>query len=40
MIYFPGAIPSLLQILGLFFIPESPRWLVSPMYLSLEGNKE
>ncbi|RVX18729.1 Sugar transporter ERD6-like 5 [Vitis vinifera] len=24
-----GAIPCILQVIGLFFIPESPRWLVS-----------
>ncbi|XP_048324694.2 sugar transporter ERD6-like 5, partial [Ziziphus jujuba] len=26
-----GTTPSLLHILGLFFIPESPRWLLSPI---------
>ena len=28
---FPGAIPCVLELLGLFLIPESPRWLVSPI---------
>lgn len=25
---FSGTIPCLIQIVGLFFVPESPRWLV------------
>ncbi|KAL5835567.1 hypothetical protein ACOSQ3_015123 [Xanthoceras sorbifolium] len=28
LILFSGAIPCLLQLIGLFFIPESPRWLL------------
>ncbi|KAJ6918306.1 sugar transporter ESL1-like isoform X1 [Populus alba x Populus x berolinensis] len=27
-----ATIPSVVQIVCLFFVPESPRWLVSPMY--------
>ncbi|KAK6915524.1 Major facilitator, sugar transporter-like [Dillenia turbinata] len=30
-----GAIPPLLQFLGLFLIPESPRWLESPIFLDM-----
>lgn len=27
-----AAIPNIVQIVCLFFVPESPRWLVSPIY--------
>jgi len=32
MILSSGCIPCVLQIFGLFFIPESPRWLVSCLW--------
>ena len=33
--FLPGAIPCLLSLFGLFFIPESPRWLVSAIQKSV-----
>lgn len=32
MILFSATIPNIVQIVCLFFVPESPRWLVSPIY--------
>jgi hypothetical protein len=34
VISFSGIIPCLVHLLGLFLIPESPRWLVSPIQAS------
>lgn len=34
MIPFSGIIPCLVHLVGLFLIPESPRWLVSPIQAS------
>ena len=37
IILFSGAIPSLVQLVGLFFIPESPRWLVRNIICMMFG---
>ena len=33
LVSFSGTTPCLVQLMGLFFVPESPRWLVGPNIL-------